>query len=80
MMARPEYAGRSLVLIAFAVVGRTADAAGDLPRRSLAAVADQLSGRGLHVEVARALASRPHAEAEGDEAREHRRRVEVWVR
>ena len=80
-LAKPEYAGKSLVLVGFS------DASGG-PTASLArsndtarAIADQLRARGLRVRGTHGIGGdMPIADDTSDVGRERNRRVELWLR
>jgi len=81
MLARPEYAGRGLVLLGFSDGTGTRALNIALSQQRADIVGDQLRARGLHVLVARGLGSEmPVADDATEEGRERNRRVEAWLR
>jgi len=81
LLGRPEYAGRSLVLLGFSD-GQVARAEGlRLSQQRAAVVAQQLRARGLRVAVERGMgAMMPVGDDGSEEGRQRNRRVEAWLR
>jgi phosphate transport system substrate-binding protein len=81
LLGRPDYAGRSVVLLGFSD-GQVARAEGlRLSQQRAAVVAQQLRARGLRVTVERGMgAMMPVADDGSEEGRQRNRRVEAWLR
>jgi phosphate transport system substrate-binding protein len=81
MLARTEYAGRSLVLLGFSDGSGARATAVSLSQQRADIVAQQLRARGLHILVERGFGpDMPVADDSTEEGRERNRRVEAWLR
>jgi phosphate transport system substrate-binding protein len=77
---RPELLGHSLVLLGYASGNGTRAQALAESEQLAGLVAEQLTARGLKVDVARGMGSQLNdGDDATDEERDHARRVEVWV-
>jgi phosphate transport system substrate-binding protein len=81
MVGRPEYAGRSILLLGFSDGGGSRAEGVSLSQQRVAVVAAQLRARGLHVGIEHGFGPEmPVADDATAEGRERNQRVEVWLR
>jgi phosphate transport system substrate-binding protein len=73
--------GKSILLLGFADAQSTRQASVALSREHAQIVADQLRGRGLHVDTVKGFgADMPVADLSTEQGRERNERVEIWLR
>jgi phosphate transport system substrate-binding protein len=78
---RPDLLGRSVLLLGFSDAKATRPEAVAASQQWTSIVAQQLSARGLHVDLERGLGAEiPLGDDATEEGRERNRRVEVWLR
>jgi len=78
---RPDLLGRGVLLLGFSDGRASRSEALAASQQSVSIVAQQLSARGLHVDLERGLgAEMPLGDDATQEGRERSRRVEVWLR